>query len=147
MRAHAARHVVPRHVRRTGDPAGLGVDAGILVGAIAGVLLVSAGATGESATAVIAVLAGMLVIGACGAILGFAVELRRLHVLAPRVIRVRPPAAEHVDLAAVLGPAFDADDFGRPPGWYPDPHGSAESRYWDGDDWTAHVWTPRRRPG
>ena len=27
------------------------------------------------------------------------------------------------------------------PGWYPDPHGDWESRYWDGQVWTEHVRT------
>lgn len=26
-----------------------------------------------------------------------------------------------------------------PAGWYPDPHGEAELRYWDGNDWTEHT--------
>ena len=26
-----------------------------------------------------------------------------------------------------------------PPGWYPDPHGVAELRWWDGADWTEHL--------
>ncbi|MEO7146788.1 MAG: DUF2510 domain-containing protein [Terrimesophilobacter sp.] len=26
-----------------------------------------------------------------------------------------------------------------PPGWYPDPHGVAELRWWDGSDWTDHL--------
>lgn len=26
-----------------------------------------------------------------------------------------------------------------PAGWYPDPHGQAELRYWDGNDWTEHT--------
>lgn len=29
-----------------------------------------------------------------------------------------------------------------PPGWYRDPSGRAESRYWDGAGWTAHVAGP-----
>jgi uncharacterized RDD family membrane protein YckC len=28
---------------------------------------------------------------------------------------------------------------GTPPGWYPDPHGGAGQRYWDGLQWTDHV--------
>src|SRR5918999_2421770 len=26
-----------------------------------------------------------------------------------------------------------------PAGWYPDPHGQAELRYWDGNTWTEHT--------
>ena len=26
-----------------------------------------------------------------------------------------------------------------PSGWYPDPSGRYEMRYWDGDKWTEHV--------
>ncbi len=29
-----------------------------------------------------------------------------------------------------------------PPGWFPDPHGHAAQRYWDGTRWTEHVSGP-----
>jgi hypothetical protein len=30
-----------------------------------------------------------------------------------------------------------------PPGWYPDPSGAPQQRYWDGSKWTEHrTWTP-----
>src|SRR3954452_17852657 len=32
-------------------------------------------------------------------------------------------------------------DGGYPPGWYPDPWGRAEFRYWDGRSWSQHVST------
>lgn len=28
---------------------------------------------------------------------------------------------------------------GPPPGWYVDPHGSGQQRWWDGTTWTEHI--------
>lgn len=33
-----------------------------------------------------------------------------------------------------------------PAGWYPDPHGVAELRWWDGRDWTVNVYPPVAPP-
>ena len=30
----------------------------------------------------------------------------------------------------------------QPPGWYTDPQGEAQLRYWDGNQWTPHVQNP-----
>jgi uncharacterized protein len=33
-----------------------------------------------------------------------------------------------------------------PPGWYPDPQGAAQQRYWDGTNWTDQVHPPSPPP-
>jgi hypothetical protein len=56
----------------------------------------------------------------------------------PRPVTVQRPAERQVEVAAA------ADQVAvPPPGWYPDPTGRAELRYWDGR-WTAHVKTHGR---
>jgi len=39
------------------------------------------------------------------------------------------------------GPSFSGSPPGSPPGWYPDPSGVEQYRYWDG-----RVWTGETRP-
>jgi hypothetical protein len=34
-----------------------------------------------------------------------------------------------------------------PAGWYPDPHGAGDQRYWDGAQWTAHTAAPAASGG
>jgi hypothetical protein len=41
--------------------------------------------------------------------------------------------------AAATAPAAAASVPTTPAGWYPDPSGRYEMRYWDGDKWTEHV--------
>jgi hypothetical protein len=52
------------------------------------------------------------------------------------------PEAVVVDAApveAVAAPVAVAAASATPAGWYPDPSGRYEMRYWDGDKWTEHV--------
>jgi hypothetical protein len=64
-----------------------------------------------------------------------------LHPLLQR--RATPPAAVSVPAARAERPAETPRTDTPPPGWYPDPTGRAELRYWDGR-WTAHVKTDGR---
>jgi hypothetical protein len=34
-----------------------------------------------------------------------------------------------------------------PPGWYPDPSGAGQLRYWTGNEWTQHVQPSPSSPG
>ena len=47
--------------------------------------------------------------------------------------------AEPVIPAAAAEPAPAAEP-AAPAGWYADPSGRFELRYWDGNTWTEHVW-------
>jgi hypothetical protein len=53
----------------------------------------------------------------------------------PEAAREPEPAAA----AAASAPAAAASVPTTPAGWYPDPSGRFEMRYWDGDKWTEHV--------
>jgi hypothetical protein len=48
-------------------------------------------------------------------------------------------ASESAAAGAAATPAATASVPSTPAGWYPDPSGRYEMRYWDGDKWTEHV--------
>ena len=69
-----------------------------------------------------------------------------LGVLVVRAITVRQAVRQELDPAPVPQPsaarvprAAGAPDAPDAPGWYPDPGGRYEHRYWDGSAWTEHV--------
>ena len=56
--------------------------------------------------------------------------------IAPETVRASDTSyIEATSQAPVTAAAATA----TPAGWYPDPSGRYEMRYWDGDKWTAHV--------
>ena len=49
------------------------------------------------------------------------------------------PPPSGTPISAPPPPAQQQDQSGQPPNWYPDPHGQARLRYWDGQRWTEHT--------
>lgn len=63
-------------------------------------------------------------------------ELVVLEYEAPRwFVAMKGTWTVHPPVAAPAQPT-------TPPGWYPDPSGTGQQRYWDGTTWTAHVHPP-----
>jgi hypothetical protein len=125
--------------RRAGaalDAVGIGLFAGTLIGALAG--LARASSVGGTAAPIIVLLSGMLAGASVGGLLGVVAERRR-PARARR--RASPPAVRRRDprLRDAAAPRL------RGPGWYEDPLGEQPWRYWDGYAWTEHVWSRRPR--
>jgi hypothetical protein len=65
-------------------------------------------------------------------ICGLVLSLIYLLAIRPKVMTAQRGTA---------GPSFSSGPPGSPPGWYPDPSGVEQYRYWDG-----RVWTGETRP-
>ena len=111
---------------------------GLIVAYVGGVLLVFgavglavSGVTGVSTTRSLLVIGG--VVGAVGTALAIPVV---------RDITARQELLQQRDPAPLQRPAmrqFAAPTTADGPGWYPDPSGGYDHRYWDGSGWTEHV--------
>ncbi len=89
------------------------------------------GATGVETTRLLLAVAG--VVGAVGTVLSIFVV--RDITARQEVLQARDPAPLERPVARVYAAPTTTDG----PGWYPDPSGAFDHRYWDGTAWTEHV--------
>jgi len=89
------------------------------------------GVTGVSTTRTLLVIGG--VVGAVGTLL--AILVVRDITARQEVLQARDPAPLERPIARQYGAPSTADG----PGWYGDPSGRYDHRYWDGSAWTEHV--------
>jgi hypothetical protein len=98
---------------------------------IAPAVLAVTGVTDESTTQTLLIVGG--VVGAVAAL---------LNIVVVREITARQEALQERDPAPTERPvarAFSAPTTVDGPGWYADPGGRYDHRYWDGSAWTEHV--------
>jgi hypothetical protein len=100
----------------------------LLFGAVA---LAVAGVTGVSTTRTLLVIAG--VVAAVGTLL--AIPVVRDITDRQEQLQARDPAPTERPIARQFAAPTTADG----PGWYADPSGGYDHRYWDGSGWTEHV--------
>jgi hypothetical protein len=72
-------------------------------------------------------------------------------------VRRRSPRRPRSSRGVYSSPAFRPNQRSSPPvsspedtkpaGWYPDPTGSGQNRWWDGREWTSVRSSPRPTPG
>jgi hypothetical protein len=89
------------------------------------------GAIGVETTRLLLAVAG--VVGAVGTVLSIFVV--RDITARQEVLQARDPAPLERPVARVYAAPATTDA----PGWYPDPSGAFDHRYWDGTTWTEHV--------
>jgi hypothetical protein len=124
----------------------LGVGAGF----VAGVVLAAPAGGDALVTPLLLPLVGMFAGVVIGGAVGLAIELHRAKRQSAEVEHSsRPPPAELDEPPAPrpdLGPPPAAEDGSpAPEAWYDDPLADGRLRFWDGQEWTGHTWTPRRR--
>jgi hypothetical protein len=126
--------------------------AAYLVGVVGYVVVViavlSGGLDAAAARPLLAAVRGLQAIGALlGAWIVWDVTLRQAHLqeVDPAPTREQAQAAHASQLAQLAAPMQQQivrGPDGMPvPGWYPDPNGAYQHRYWDGQVWTEHVST------
>jgi hypothetical protein len=103
---------------------------GLMVG-LAAIPLAVLGATGVDATRTLMVVGGVL------AFVGVVLEILVIREITARqeALQARDPAPTSRPLARQFTAPTTVDG----PGWYADPSGAFDHRYWDGTQWTEHV--------
>src|SRR5829696_5196793 len=138
---HAMAHASLPAPPEPSDPVAGGALAGTLVGLLVG-LPVAAATTNVAMPTVVpllAALAGTVV----GALIGLRAERRRAPAPAPPPPLPRREVSETTRLLGAQPPSTSTDPDAVLPGWHPDPVGDGGLRFWDGEQWTRHLW--RRR--
>jgi Protein of unknown function (DUF2510) len=118
---------------------------GLLIGAVVGTYLGFLADGGATLGTPVLIALGCMLAGVVGAVaVGQVLSgSRRHHHAEPKAERVaRPVRASATVEAPPPQPVVEADHL-VPEGWYPDPRGSGQQRYWDGERWTEHLWSPR----
>ena len=135
---------------------------GLLIGSAIGLYAGFAGGGGVIGRPVVVTVGCMLAGLLLGLVIGASLapssrpppsgRARRREDRTPREDRETPPDAAAAGISETPAPvtaappvAVPEGDHLVPPGWYPDPSGGPRQRFWDGERWTEHLWSPRER--
>lgn len=122
--------VMPAGVSMHGGSRQRGVVLGAFFGLVAGIIIGFTLAPAALALPSASALTGLLL----GALTGLAASVLHDRHAAGPVEQVAEPLPRPGPWPTPLDPS---------PGWHPDPRSDSGQRYWDGTEWTQHVW--RRR--